>query len=323
MKPGLLSTLILFITIHSHSQKLIENYIIQKDSLRVGSNKDDFFPYSEKGFSLFLPKVEIRGTIISLEDAKINLTDSSSGSIFSKEVTENGFAYLHISTGIPVDLFFTEKSLKFTDSLITKIFKENNLPGKNIFLLGVMTCGHRALKYIEYAKKKNSKFYPIIKGLVLCESALDWVRQWYEGQKQVRDHLTELGFFEGSMVTYLFKQNLKCTPVTCMEKYVEFSPYSYFDRTMRRIQSYKHLAVKAYTFADTGYWFSAPGKGVYDSNYPDMSGIINELKLAGNKKAELMVFQKENTSGQHIKQSSTWKMVDKKELMGWILKNSN
>lgn len=323
MKKILPPFIALYICCNCYSQKLIESYFPQKDSLRIGYAKDDFFPYDERGFSLFLPASGIKGTIISLEDSKINLADSSSGAMLHKEATENGFAYLHISTGIPVDLFFTEKSLKFADSLLTKIFRENKLPDKNIFLLGVMTSGHRALKYVEYAIKRNSKFYPLIKGAVLCESALDWVRQWYEGQKQVRDHLTEVGFFEGNLVTYLFKQNLKCTPVSCMEKYVEFSPYSYFDTKMRRIQPYKHLPVRAYTFADTEYWFSAPGKGVYDSNYPDMSGIINELKLAGNKIAELRVFQKENTSGQHTKQSSTWKMVDKKELMEWILKNSN
>jgi hypothetical protein len=313
----------LVLVIKSYPQRFVENYIPQKDSLRVGYAKDDFFLYDAKGYSLFLPDREIKGTIISLEDSKINLSDSSSGAFMHTEAANNGFAYLHISTGIPVDLFFTEKPMKFTDSLIQNVFKEHKLPEKNIFLLGVMTSGHRALKYVDYAKKKNSKLYPLIKGVILCESAIDWVRQWYEGQKQVRDHLTDVGYFEGNMVTYLFKQNLKCTPVTCMEKYVEFSPYSYFDRTMRRIQSYKHLAVRAYSFADTEYWFSAPGKGVYDSNYPDMSGIINELKLAGNKKAELTVFQHDNKTGEHTKQSSTWKMVDKKELMEWIIRNSN
>ncbi len=323
MKKLLFPVILIYWQIESNSQTLVEKYIPQRDSIRVGYGKDDFFPCEEKGFSLFLPQSSAQGTVISLEDSKFNASDSSSAAVFRQQANAEGYAYLHITTGRPVDLFFSEKSMKFVDSLLAKVFVENKLPPKNIFLLGVMTSGHRALKYVEYAKKKNSDFYPLIKGVVLCESALDWVRQWYEGQKQVRDHLTEAGFFEGNMVTYLFKQNLKCTPITCIEKYVEFSPYSYFDLTMRRIQSYKHLAIRAYTFADIEYWFSAPGKGVFDSNYPDMSGIINELKLAGNKKAELTVFQKENNSGQHIKQSSTWKMADKKELMEWIIKNSN
>jgi hypothetical protein len=305
------------------SQKIIERYKLQKDSLRIGIGKDDFFPYNDKGYTLIVPEGGAIGTIITLEDDKMNLRDTVSANTFYKQANAAGFAYLHISTGIPVDLFFNEKSLQYVDATLIKIFNENKLPQKNIFFQGVMTSGHRALKYVEYCQKKNSPLALKITGVVLCESALDWVRQWYEGQKQVRDSLTEVGYFEGKMVTYLFDNHLKCNPITNMEKMVAFSPYSYFDTKMKHIQSYKKLAIRAYTFADTDYWFSASGKGVYDSNYPDMSGIINELKLAGNKKAELIVFQKENKTGEHTKQSSTWAMVDKKELLDWITKQIN
>jgi hypothetical protein len=323
MKPFYLLFICLYTWEECYSQKVIENYVSQKDSLRYGNGKNDLFPYNEKGYSLITPASGIKGTIISLEDDRINLQDTSAKNIFYKQANEAGFAYLHISTGIPVDLFFNEKSLQFIETTLNKVFKENILPQKNIFLLGIMTSGHRALKYIEYCQKNNSAFKSEITGVVLCESALDWVRQWYEGQKQVRDSLTEVGHFEGKLVTYLFEKHLKCNPITNMDKMVKFSPYSYFDTKMKHIQSYKNLAVRAYTFADIDYWFSAPGKGVYDSNYPDMSGIINELKLAGNKKAELVVFQKENKTGLHAKQSSTWSMVDKKELLEWITKQIN
>lgn len=304
-------------------QQVIEKYVPQKDSLRVGTGKDDYFPYTDKGFTLILPDSAVTGTIIALEDEPMNLRDTSNANSFSQIAGRSGFAYFHISTGIPVELFFNERSLQFVEATLHKVFRENKLPEKNIFFLGVMTAGHRALKYVQYAKKIKSPFYPKISGVVLCESALDWVRQWYEGQKQVRDSLTAVGHFEGKMVTYLFEKHLKCNPITNMQKMVDFSPYSYSDTKMKQVLAYKRLAVRAYTFADTEYWFSAPGKGVFDSNYPDMSGIINELKLDGNKKAELIVFQKENKTGQHTKQSSTWSMADKKNLMEWILKNSN
>jgi hypothetical protein len=305
------------------AQKIVENYTPQKDSLRYGNGKNDFFPYNDRGYTLIAPSTIIKGTVVTLEDDRMNLQDTSSANTFYKLANAEGFAYLHISTGMPVELFFNEKSLQFVDAMLIKIFNENKLPQKNIFFLGIMTSGHRALKYVEYCQMKNSPLASKITGVVLCESALDWVRQWYEGQKQVRDSLTEVGHFEGKMVTYLFEKHLKCTPLTNMEKMVVFSPYSYFDAKMRHIPYYKKLAVRAYTFADTDYWFSASGKGVFDSNYPDMSGIINELKLAGSKKAELIVFQKENKSGQHTKQSGTWGMVDKKELLDWITKHIN
>lgn len=304
-------------------QQVIEKYSSQKDSLRIGYGKDDYFPYTPNGYTLIKPAGPAKGTIIALEDEPMNPRDTSSVNSFYKTAEKKRFAYLHITTGIPVELFFNEKSLQFVESTMNKVFKENKLPEKNIFFLGVMTAGHRALKYVQYSQRIKSPFQTKITGVILCESALDWVRQWYEGQKQVRDSLTAVGHFEGKMVTYLFEKHLKCTPVSNMGKIVAFSPYSYFDRKMSQVTAYKNLAMRAYTFADTEYWFSAPGKGVYDSNYPDMSGIINELKLDGNKKAELVVFQKENKTGGHTKQSNTWSMVDKDELMEWILKNSN
>jgi hypothetical protein len=323
MKFILQLSISIYFSVTAFSQKIVERYTPQKDSLRFGNGRDDFFPYNDKGYTLIIPESGVIGTVVTLEDDRMSLLDTSSVNTFYKQANAEGLAYLHISTGIPVELFFNEKSLQFVDATLIKIFNENKLPQKNIFFLGIMTSGHRALKYVEYCQKKNSPLASKITGVVLCESALDWVRQWYEGQKQVRDSRTEVGHFEGKMVTYLFEKHLKCTPITNMEKMVAFSPYSYFDTKMKHIQSYKKLAIRAYTFADTDYWFSAPGKGVYDSNYPDMSGIINELKLAGNKKAELIVFQKENTTGQHTKQSGTWGMVDKKELLDWITKQIN
>ena len=56
-----------------------------------------------------------------------------------------------------------------------------------------------------------------------------------------------------------------------------------------------------------------------------MSGFINEEKLAGNKKAELIVFHSNPDDLQSIemkRQSATWDLVDKEELINWMVRNS-
>jgi hypothetical protein len=240
---------------------------------------------------------------------------------FRNESLKRGFAFLTIATGIPVDWYFSENSLRYVDTLMKDTFIKYHLPYKNIFFLGLMTSGHRALKYVEYCKKDRSIFNPAIRGVILSECAIDWVRMWYEAQKQVRDHETASGFFEGSLIHYLFNEHFKVTPATAIDKYIEFSPYSYFDLEMKKPVLYKDLSIRAYTYADIRYWFSAQGKGIYDSNYPDMSGFINEQKLVGNKKAELIVFHSnmEDPLQQHMRrQSTTWDLVDKKELAEWM-----
>lgn len=324
MPRTILLLLLLGACFQVQAQTIREGYTAKKGIVRVGYGKDDIFPMGEQGYTIILPEnTAVKGTIISIDDERPRITDSTKNVFLHKEANAKGLAVLYISTGIPVDLFFDNSSLLYTDAEIASVFSTYKLPNKNIFLLGVMTSGHRALKYVEFCKAGKSKFKPDIKGVVLCESAIDWVRQWYEGQKQVRDHLTEVGYFEGKMVTYLFKEKLKADPVSNMPKMLEFSPYSYFDTKMKKMKLYSGLAMRAYSFADIRYWFSTQGKGIYDCNYPDMSGIINEQKLAGNKNAELVVFHsnpEENPEANMQKQSSTWEMADKKELVNWIMK---
>ena len=95
---------------------------------------------------------------------------------------------------------------------------------------------------------------------------------------------------------------------------------------MRKPTLYRELSIRSYTYADTRYWFSlAQGHGVYDSNCSDMSGFINEEKLAGNKNAELTVFHSspDDPLGNEMRrQSTTWDLVDKNELVDWMVRKS-
>jgi hypothetical protein len=326
MQKLLFIALVILATRQGFGQKIYESYTRVTDSLHYGPGQHDVLPCGSKGFTLLLPdtKEEVKGTVLVLNDDRIDVRDTSrrqKNAHIHQQANANGFAVLYISTGIPVDLYFSDQSLPYVDSLLRNVFTQYHLPNKNIFLVGAMTAGHRALKYIEYCKKGKSAFHPAIKGVVLSESAIDWVRQWYECQKQVRDHLTPTGSFEGNLITYLFASNMHDTPVTNMQKYIDFSPYSYFDTKMEKPKLYKDLAIRAYTYADIRYWFSAQGKGIYDSNYPDMSGFVNEQKLVGNTKASLVVFSSNITDplpNDMRRQSSTWDLIDKNELISWM-----
>jgi len=320
---------LLILVFQLQAQQVLNNYSKQEGKLRYGNGPGDYMNYDDRGYTLILPDKgqQIRGTVIFLEDSPVNVEDTSKNQCIhiDKEALPKGFAVLYVATGIPVDLYFAPASTEYVDSTLASVFQQYHLPLQNIFILGVMVSGHRALKYAEYHKKVNPFFKGNITGIVLCESAIDWVRQWYECQKQVRDSLTGIGYGEGKFITYLLNEGLKTTPPSNIDAYIEFSPYTYFDIKMRKPKLYSELAIRAYTFADTRYWFSAQGHGVYDSNYPDMSGFINEEKLAGNKNSELIVFHSNPDDpfrSEMRRQSSTWNLVDKTELVEWMIKNS-
>ena len=290
------------------------------DTLRYGTGKGDFLLYNEKGYTLLLPeeKEQIKGVIISLDDRKPNLSDTSQ--VIHPYANAKGFALLHISSGIPLDLFFSEKSLTQVDHLLVQLFNEYNLPNKNIFFLGVNVSGHRGLKYLEYCKKVKSKFNPDTKGVILCDGILDWVRQWYEDKKAVKDKFSEATLFEGRLIVHLLEHNLGGTPKNMLEKYLSFSPYSYFDEGDRHIKYFKDLAFRSYTEPAINWRIEHSRKGVFETNFPDHAGIINALKLAGNQDAELVIFCEPRQAQPNP--NVTWGLVDKKELVDWIVKHS-
>ena len=58
-------------------------------------------------------------------------------------------------------------------------------------------------------------------------------------------------------------------------------------------------------------------EGVYETNFPDHAGIINALKLAGDKDAELFIFWQPRQAQPNP--NVTWGLVDKKELVDWVV----
>lgn len=301
----------------SRGQKIIEQYIAQTDSIRIGPGKSDFLPLNDKGYTLVLPDNinNIASVLVSLEGKKHDDKNEK----LDREATAKNMAVLYLTTGIPIDLFFSAKSLHFVDTTLKAVFAKYHLPNKNIFFLGANLAGHRALKYIEFCRQGKSSFVPDVRGIVLCDSVLDWVRQWYEGKKGIRDHFAESAVFEGKLVTYLLEHNLKATPKTALQKYLDFSPYSYFDDKDRHLKYFKDFAVRAYTEPATHYWVDAKRKTTFDTNFPDMVGIINELKLAGNTKSELIIFDQDKANMDRRNPDYTWGLVDKKELIEWII----
>ncbi len=260
----------------------------------------------------------VNGVLISFEDETFDLQSNPTQQIY-KQATAKNFAVLYVSTGIPVDLYFSIKSLVYVDTIIKNVFSNYNLPNRNIFFLGVNLSGHRALAYIEFCKQKKSTFNPNIKGIILCDGILDWVRQWYEGKKGIRDNFAESSVFEGKLITYLLEKNLGATPKNNLEKYLDFSSYSYFDETDRHMKYFKDYAIRAYTEPATYYWLDTKRKATFDTNFPDMVGIINELKLAGNTKSELIVFNQDKNNTDKRNPNHTWGLVDKTELVNWLI----
>lgn len=319
----LLFLLILITTISNHvfSQKSIEEYYQKKnDSIRIGTGKKDFLPFIQKGYTLLLPKKkDIKGVLLFLEDSGYDKKNKISKQIYSN-ASKNGFAVLSISSEIPFDFYFSKNSAISSHEIITKVFEKYNLPNQNIFFIGVALSGHRAMKHIQFMKEDNYPFQLNIKGIVLCNTKLDWAMEWYKYDREKRNKRNDL--WEPTFANYMLETNLNGTPKTNVERYYNFSTYSYFDEKKENIKFYTNYSIRAYIEPAIKYWLKRHLKTMYDNNSPDSVGLLAELELAGNQKTELIVFESDDDKTKKKNSDSIWERINKKELMRWIKSQS-
>ena len=320
-KTVLLLIVVFIFCNNTFAQNFVQRYEPKKnDSVRIGKGEKDFLKYIQKGYTLSIPKkTKTIGILIFLEGSEFD-NKNKSAKLMYEQANKKGFAVLSVSTEVPLDFYFTLNSSQSAHGTIQKVFEEYNLPNNNVFLIGAGLSGHRAMKYVQYIKKTNPDFKLNLVGIVLCDSALDWVRQYNEGARDIRINFNEGSVWEGTFSTYLLKHHLKGTPKTNLESYLDFSSYSYFDEESRHIEYYKDLAVRTYLQVAIEYWLKEKRKTPFDNNGPDMVGLIAELKLAGNDKSELKVIYPKDSKSEKKNVDGTWISVDKKELMKWILK---
>ncbi len=301
-------------SIKSFSQKTVEYYEpVKNDSLRVGTEENDFLPFIQKGYTLMLPEAKaIKGVLIFLEDSGYDKKNKSSKQMYN-QASEKGFAVLSVSTEIPFDFYFSKSSMISTHKLIREVFNKYNLPNENIFFLGASLVGHRAMRYIKFMKEGGFEFQLNIKGIVICNFTLDFTRKWYQHKRDIG--INRINLWESKFINYMLETHLKGTPKTAPERYHNFSSYSYFDEKNENVKIYKSYAVRAYIEPAIKYRLTKYLRTLYENNSTDMVGFLAELELAGNKNTELIVLQPEENPSQKKSAQSTWDAINKYELM--------
>lgn len=264
----------------------------------------------------------ISGILIFFEDSEYDAKNNSAKQVYDL-ANQNRYAVLSISTEIPLDFFFANTSASYVHEAIGKVMDNFRIPNKNIFFIGSGLAAHKILRYIQFSKVNNSDPSLNVKGIVLVDGILDWVRMWYSGKKGIRNNFDQGVVWQGNLLIYLLETNLAGTAENDLEKYLDFSSYSYFDVKNRYIKYFKDYSVRAYTEPATMYQVDTKRMTVFDSNHADMVGVITELKLAGNEKSELVIFYPDVNRPKPTNPNQLWGTIDKDELMQWIISQTD
>jgi hypothetical protein len=276
-------------------------------------------PKIKSGYTLWLPKESSKGMIVFFDENRDTINKPSIIDLALKDQ----LAVLFVTTNNQVEFLFEESKMKELEGYIYEALSKNNIPKNNMLYCGMSLAGTRALKLAAYSQTTKSTYKLIPKAIAICDAPLDMVRNYRECKKASDLNLNPIGASESEWVSSYIKSNLKGTPEQTLNTYIKYSPFCYTAENGGNAKAFKNINLRCYTEPDVNWWIENRGRDYYGMNAIDLAALVNQLKILGSKKAELIT-----TVGKGFREDSnrhphSWSIVDENELVEWFTRLSS
>ena len=198
---------------------------------------------------------------------------------------------------------FSDESQKYLDEIVADIQNRYHLHDKPYFAGGFSMGGATAIKYAEHAVKKPSALFAI-------DSPLDYQRFLYATKRDIEIYGKN---DQDSIYGRLY---------AAIDKIKGESPYEIGDTTHSAIIPLKNIPVRIYIEPAEDWWLNNCQTDALGLNIVDVTCFINDLRLIGNRHADLIV-----THDRGLRQPGkqrhphSWTIVNDNDLILWLEAN--
>lgn len=198
---------------------------------------------------------------------------------------------------------FSAESQACLNKIVSDIRSRFDLANKPYFTGGFSMGGVAAVRFAEL----QSSDLP--RAVFAIDSPLDYERFRYATERDV--NVYRKGLADGDSIYVQLLEDI--TPL------VADSPYLLSDTTHAAIQPLKDTPIRYYIEPATQWWLDNRHTDVLGLNILDGTAFINDLRLLGNDKAELIVTSgKGYRNGGRTYHPHSWTIVDVADLIAWL-----
>ena len=205
-------------------------------------------------------------------------------------------------------------------SLIPEVIEKYGIPNNHFIIGGHSIGGNGALLYSETAYKLNNE--NIIKpNLVFAvDPPLDMKRLWQSFVYHKKVKFSETAVMEADYFLNRFERKLRGSPFDRPEEYQKISSY-YRDAPDGGNAAYlRSVPVRLYCDPDVNWYIENRGTPIEHTNMADLSSLIVQLKLLGNKDAELITSLGKGYFADGRRHPHAFSQLDSDEFLEWVNK---
>ena len=236
-----------------------------------------------------------------------------------KLVTDRGFMLVSLTPQADyLQTMFGTALLKISSEMIDEICKQNHIPTDKVIVGGLSAAGTLALRLAEESHNpKRTKLTIKPAAVFAIDPPLDYERFWYECQRKVKLNFHPAAVSEGQEVLRRMKAAFGGSPAQFQQKYWSAAPYSRNAPDGGQIVLLRNTAIRIYHEPDVDWWIENRRQDYVSMNSVDCAGAINDLRILGNSRAQLISTTKKGYREDGTRHPHSWAIVDEKELVDW------
>lgn len=311
------TALILLMTIFSTyciGQEFEKVVISDQDTSHLYINDNDS---TELYYLKLVPKSQPIAAVVILPSGGETIQDLLKQVELPRLANEN-----NIITIIPSINWGTESKaveIELLDRIFEEIVNEHRVPKDNFILGGLSNGGIVSLTYAEVSKKENDGTFLVPKGVFGLDVPLDKAHMYEYCVREINRNFSEVGVNEAKWIMNNYNETYGGSPKEFPQRYIEASIYSNGVEKGGNAQYLRDIPIRMYTDLDVEWLINQRRRDLYDWNGSDIVAMINDLKLMGNKDANVIITMGKGVRLDGSRHPHSWSIMDNRDCMNWIL----
>jgi hypothetical protein len=209
--------------------------------------------------------------------------------------------------------------IEFLNGIFKQVVEEHKISKDNFILCGLSNGGMMSLTY-GIAAVRDSSTYITPKGIIGIDPPLDYARFYKYCEREVTRNFSEAGVAEAKWFISIYNQIYNGTPEEQPQNYIDASIFSFGAKDGGNANYLNNIAIRMNTDLNLDYLLNQRKRDLYDWNGTDIVAFVNQLKINGNKNAEVFITQNKGVRLDGTKNPHSWTIMDTDDTMEWILR---
>lgn len=287
----------------------------KQEKQQITSKKFEFTEVIKEDYELYKPTKEIKAVLILFGGYPEIAKDIKREFKILDIARKNNIAV--ILSNLNQKLWLEENEQQQLAKSLQTIITENQLPTNNIFIGGFSSGGVVSLLISNYIVGKK-QFYIDPKGVFIVDSPIDLVALYKSSEKNIERNFSESAILESTWLLEILGNNFG-NPKDSIKKYEEKAVFTSSTDNISNIKKLKNTKIRLYTEPDTLWWRKNRMADYDQMNAFYIKKLYESLKIKGYDNVEYIPTTNKGYRANGERHPHSWSIVDKKDLINWIL----